>query len=99
MEAAPMILAAGAAVLLESALAGSELAMSGPQLGMASLCPSQSKAAAPALGSSSDRIDSFAVRRAHAQRLDEYLSFYLSYCEAGFRSRSTDVLQVEMSHA
>jgi cyclopropane-fatty-acyl-phospholipid synthase len=26
-------------------------------------------------------------------------NFYLSYCEAGFRSRSTDVLQVEMSHA
>ena len=32
-------------------------------------------------------------------RFKRLWNFYLSYCEAGFRSRSTDVLQVEMSHA
>jgi cyclopropane-fatty-acyl-phospholipid synthase len=33
------------------------------------------------------------------ERFKRLWNFYLSYCEAGFRSRSTDVLQVEMSHA
>ena len=44
-----------------------------------------------------------AWREIQTQGLDERFkrlwNFYLSYCEAGFRSRSTDVLQVEMSHA
>jgi cyclopropane-fatty-acyl-phospholipid synthase len=44
-----------------------------------------------------------AWREIHADGFDEHFkrlwNFYLSYCEAGFRSRSTDVLQVEMSHA
>ena len=31
------------------------------------------------------------------ERFKRLWNFYLSYCEAGFRSRSTDVLQVEMS--
>jgi cyclopropane-fatty-acyl-phospholipid synthase len=30
-------------------------------------------------------------------RFKRLWNFYLSYCEAGFRSRSTDVLQLEMS--
>jgi len=33
------------------------------------------------------------------ERFKRLWNFYLSYCEAGFRSRSTDVLQVEMTHA
>jgi cyclopropane-fatty-acyl-phospholipid synthase len=32
------------------------------------------------------------------ERFNRLWNFYLCYCEAGFRSRSTDVLQVEMSH-
>ncbi len=32
-------------------------------------------------------------------RFKRLWNFYLSYCEAGFRAGSTDVLQVEMSHA
>ncbi len=44
-----------------------------------------------------------AWREIQAPGLDERFkrlwNFYLAYCEAGFRSRSTDVLQVEMSHA
>jgi cyclopropane-fatty-acyl-phospholipid synthase len=44
-----------------------------------------------------------AWREIHAdgfnERFKRLWNFYLSYCEAGFRSRSTDVLQVEMRHA
>lgn len=32
------------------------------------------------------------------ERFKRLWNFYLCYCEAGFRSRSTDVLQVELSH-
>jgi cyclopropane-fatty-acyl-phospholipid synthase len=32
-------------------------------------------------------------------RFKRLWNFYLSYCEAGFSSRSTDVVQMEMSHA
>ncbi len=31
-------------------------------------------------------------------RFKRLWNFYLSYCEAGFRARTTDVMQVEMTH-
>ncbi len=44
-----------------------------------------------------------AWRELQADGLDERFkrlwSFFLCYCEAGFRSRSTEVLEVELSHA
>ena len=33
------------------------------------------------------------------RRFQRLWNFYLSYCEAGFRAGTTDVMQVELAHA